>query len=390
MKVIFLSTFKFPDNDAGSLRYSFLSKLFSNKGYIPYFIGKGESSINFYTPGTYGFYTSLKSQNSSLISKAYDILVGFEKKLVKETKRIVKKGDIIVITCFFSKSTNKKIIHFADKINAKVLFAIEEKFSKSEFDRFNLISTVGFRKCKSFYRNIKYYKKPIIAISSYIGDYAKRANVPHIVIPFLYDEDLKVSLRRDLQNKLSFFYAGNPGKKDLLFEMIEGFDLLPMNYKKKIDVNIFGVDIRFASTWLPKDLFERIKDFIHFKGIIKREQIVNEISESTFSILLRNSDEEFAKAGFPTKIAETLFYGVPVIANISSDLSFYLKDRINSIIVEGKDKIAFCESLKIAINMSSKELIELRKNARKTSINSLTTKCFTKTFDDFLTELGWL
>ena len=388
MKVIFLSTFKYPDNDAGSLRYSFLSKLFAKNGYTPYFIGKGKTSINNYTKNKYGFYTSLKSKDNNLFSKTFDILYGFERKIVKEVKRISESDDIIVITCFFSKATNKRIINFADKNKIKVLFAIEEKYSKTEFKKHDLVSLYGFRKCESFYKHIQYYKRPMIAISSYIGEFAKRANVPYIVVPFIYDEDLIVPIKeRKQSNLLKFFYAGTPGKKDLLLEMIEGFDLLPFEYKKHLEFNIFGITNQFASTWLPNDLYKRINGFIKFNGIVDREQIKEEITNADFSVLLRNSNEEFAKAGFPTKIAESLFYGVPVITNITSDLGLYLKSGFNSIVVEGYDKKAFCESIKLALNMSHYDLMELKKNARDTSIKYLTTECFDDAFRAFLLNL---
>ena len=389
MKVIFLSTFKFPDNDAGSLRYSFLSKLFAKNGYTPYFIGKGKTSINTYTNGRYGFYTSLKSKSNNLFSRAFDTLYSFERKIVKEVKRISEPNDIIVIACFFSKTTNTKIIKFATKNNIKVLFAVEEKYSKTEFRKHDFISLSGFKKCESFYKNIQYYKRPIIAISSYIGEFARRANVPHIVIPFIYDEDLIISINdRKQSNLVKFFYAGAPGKKDLLLEMIEGFALLPPDCKRHIEFDIFGITSKYASTWLPNDLFNKTRDFIKFNGIVSREQIKKEIANADFSVLLRNSDEEFAKAGFPTKISESLFYGVPVITNISSDLGQYLKNGFNSIIVKGYDKKAFCESIKLALNMSRCDLMNLKKNARDTSIKYLTTDCFDGVFRNFLLSLN--
>ena len=388
MKVIFLSTFKFPNNDAGSLRYSFLSKLFKNKGYIPYFVGKGETSINVYTSNKYGFYTSLKSRKNNLFFKALDTLIWFEKKIIKEIKKISTPNDIIVITCFFSKTTNKKIINFAKKKNIKVLFAIEEKFSKSEFRKLDLISLIGFRKCKSFYKNIQYYNKPIIAISSYIGEFAKKANVPYIVIPFVYDEDLTFSIKaKPSPDLIRFFYAGTPGKKDLLLEMIKGFDLLPAEYKNHIKVDIYGISNEYATFWLSKELYENTKQFIKFYGLVGREQINNDIINYNFSILLRNNNEEFAKAGFPTKIAESLFYGVPVITNLSSDLELYLIDRFNSIIVEGYTEKDFCEAVKAAVDMSHNELMQLKKNARETSIKSLTTSSFVNLFNDFLSNI---
>ena len=54
-----------------------------------------------------------------------------------------------------------------------------------------------------------------------------------------------------------------------------------------------------------------------------------------FDVLLRYSDLRYTKAGFPTKVVESLASATPVITNITSDLEMYLKDGENSVISEG-------------------------------------------------------
>lgn len=385
MKVIFLSTFDYPLGDAGSLRYSFLSKLFVKNGFDPYFIGKGNISKNCYSRSNYGFFTSLKCKRRNIIAKAIDTVFWFEHKMVHEFKKIANPNDIVVICCFFSKKTNKRIINYANNNNIKVIFAIEEKYSKNEFNAFDVISLIGYKKCESFYKNICYYKKPIIAISSYLGAFAEKANVPFIVLPFLYDEDLEIPSAEQRKNdKIVFFYAGTPGKKDLLFDMLDGFGHLDFLQQQRIEVNIFGIDNEYAKRWLPRNTYSSISSFTTFFGKVDHKTIEREIVNSDFSILLRDSNEEFAKAGFPTKVAESLFCGIPVITNLTSDLEYYLSDGHNSIIVKGNDSVAFRNAIIRACNVSAKELSTMKKNARFTSLKQLTTASFEQQFKDFI------
>ena len=388
MKVLFLSTFRFPSGDAGSLRNLFLSKLFAKNGYTPYFIGKGETSIGNYTKNEYGFYTSLRSKNRNAISRALDTLFLFERKLVAEVKRIVEPKDIVVIASFFSKATNKRILDCVKKKGGKVVFSIEEKHTKSQFEKKTFFSMLGLRKCNSFYANIAYYNKPIIAISSYLGDYAKRAGVPYVVIPFVYDEDLEIPTNRlNDAKKTRFFYSGTPGNKDLLWEMIKGFDHLDAEHKSRIEVNVFGVDEAFAKKKLPPFLWQATRPFLNFHGTVGRDKIHSEIACSDYSILLRNDCEEFAKAGFPTKVVESLFFGIPVVTNLTSDLGHYLKDFYNAVIAKGYDYEAFAEAVRAAVDVPPEKLLELKKNARNTCLSSLTAKAFEEPFHEFLSRI---
>ena len=55
------------------------------------------------------------------------------------------------------------------------------------------------------------------------------------------------------------------------------------------------------------------------------------VKESTWSIILRD-DNAVVKAGFPTKLVESISCGTPVIANSFSNVLEYLDER-NSLIV---------------------------------------------------------
>lgn len=66
-------------------------------------------------------------------------------------------------------------------------------------------------------------------------------------------------------------------------------------------------------------------------------------------MLIRDENLRYAKAGFPTKIVESLACGTPPLCNYSSDLELYLKDRQNSIIANGHTAKDVCEAVKNAL-----------------------------------------
>ena len=95
-----------------------------------------------------------------------------------------------------------------------------------------------------------------------------------------------------------------------------------------------------------------------------------------FSVLLRTENSRLAKAGFPTKISESLVHGVPVICNLSSDLNKYLVDGVNSIIVKGENPEDFTSSLLVASQKTREDLNQMRKKSRKSFEDNLDSSLF--------------
>jgi glycosyltransferase involved in cell wall biosynthesis len=79
----------------------------------------------------------------------------------------------------------------------------------------------------------------------------------------------------------------------------------------------------------------------------------------------------YAKAGFPTKIVESLSCGTPPVCNLSSDLAMYLTHGENAVLADGHAPEQIKIALESAIQTSPEERKKLRRNARETA-----EKCF--------------
>ena len=110
---------------------------------------------------------------------------------------------------------------------------------------------------------------------------------------------------------------------------------------------VLGVDW----AWLKKKYgytdneCKEMSNFVKPFGLVTRDEVVKKLCIVDFTILIRPEELRYTKAGFPTKVVESLFYGTPVIVNLTSDLGKYIIDGKNGFIV----KDCSSEELKIVI-----------------------------------------
>ena len=89
------------------------------------------------------------------------------------------------------------------------------------------------------------------------------------------------------------------------------------------------------------------------------------VRNANATILLRDDRLRYAKAGFPTKVVESMMYATPVICNMSSDLELYLKNNENAYVVSECTDTSFSEAVLKFINTPIEEQNIVNANARK-------------------------
>ena len=83
------------------------------------------------------------------------------------------------------------------------------------------------------------------------------------------------------------------------------------------------------------------------------------VRAADFTVLLR-PDARFAHAGFPTKLVESLSLGVPVLANVTSDISEYVRDGREGILLAGPTREAFAAGLRRALAIGRPARLAMR------------------------------
>ncbi|TAL17294.1 glycosyltransferase [bacterium] len=226
----------------------------------------------------------------------------------------------------------------------------------------------------------------VIAISSFLEDYYSGRGCKVIrVPPTLNVEGLaqRVPRKRGANEPLTLVYAGSPGKKDLVGNVIKGLlladpegrrtRLLAVGPAREQILRLLG-----ESGELPPNVVAL--------GRLPQPEVAKILEKADFSVLLRPR-EKYAEAGFPTKFVESLAAGVPVIANITSDLGDYLHDGVEGLVCRDHSPEGFAEALSRAMALSARELDEMSAAARKRAEDSFDFRNFAKPLAAFLEEL---
>ncbi len=72
-------------------------------------------------------------------------------------------------------------------------------------------------------------------------------------------------------------------------------------------------------------------------------------------------------AGFPTKLAESMAVGTPVITNKTGDIALYLRDGENGYVVGGAEALDVEKALLRVMAQGAEEAAMMRSAARKTA-----------------------
>ncbi|MPT36129.1 MAG: glycosyltransferase family 1 protein [Flavobacterium sp.] len=131
---------------------------------------------------------------------------------------------------------------------------------------------------------------------------------------------------------------------------------------------------------------ERCRKSLIIHGRVKRSVVLDYMKQANFTVLLRSTELRYAKAGFPTKVVESLATATPVMCNITSDLGDYLTDGENALLVKSCSEKEFKNTLEKALALSWEQRNELCLNARKTAEANFDYRNFITQFESFIKE----
>lgn len=225
----------------------------------------------------------------------------------------------------------------------------------------------------------------VIAISSYLQKYFINKGIETIRVPILIDSthinDSEKTIPHIDQNFLNLIYAGVPGQKDLLYNIIEAVEQL-VKEGALVRFHVLGPTKQQLQVLIRKN----ISDAIICYGTIAQEDVSVYLKQADFSVLLR-PNKRYANAGFPTKFVESLSSGLPVIANYTSDLQLYLKDGYNGFVVEDYTTKALILKLKFILAFEKSTFSQLKIGAFQTALEKFDYRLYSDNLVEFITHI---
>ncbi|MBP3321083.1 MAG: glycosyltransferase [Clostridia bacterium] len=362
MNVFILTDTRYPADDAVTLRTLLVAKLFLESGHRVTVFSRTEKENGIYEGIPY---RSLRHKGTSLLHRVYDYYFHFEHRFLKILKD--ERPDLIV---FHTIPTGllKKLIRLRKQYGFRLINDCVEWYSKEQ-TKPTLRSRLAYYTKDRLMRRILPRQVEIIAISRYIKDYFESTNTPCLYIPSVCDPQ-KISFQKQApKDKVRIVYAGSPGRKDLFEPIINAIKKLSAEERGRLELQIIGANaaqIADNAKCTPEDL-NQLSDCIHFLPRMSHTEVLAHLSAATFTILIRPPHLRYAKAGFPTKVPESLAAATPVICNLTSDLADFLTDGQNALIASSHETNDVYAALKRALALRPEELDAMYRSSRKTA-----------------------
>lgn len=356
---------KYPDGDAGAVRTHSFAKMCEAIGLKPIVIGMGKCTDFKYSTYDGITYCSLRYPKNNYFDRLKGY-VFFYSNVLKE----IRTFDLDSICGILYVSRGNKLLKKLKKIsksqNVPLYHDSVEWYSASEFK--NGVRNFAYKSNNHLNEVLIDQSIKVFAISSFLEQYFVSKGISVLRIPVVMDiEKFSYDIGCSEDDKIRIVYAGMPGRKDRLKELIVAIGKLSAEERAKLSVKIIGITREKYIELYGDDYLNMIKKTVSFEGRKPREQVVEDVKKADFAFLLRPSEERYAKAGFPTKVVESLAAGTAMLCNLSSDLACYLKEDYNSVIIESCTAEACLKALKKIVSYDSKKIMEIKANARKTA-----------------------
>lgn len=327
--ILYIGGFELPDKNAAAHRVLNNSKILRNMNYNIVFIGidkEMEKNKNIFETkkNVQGFISY-----SISYPKSKHEWIKYLSNIDEYIKIIESIDDIIAVIFYnFQSIAMYKLMKYCKKRGIHNIADVTEwRSSKGENITYRILKDTD-----TWIRMHILHKKMdgLILISEYLFKYYNKIE-NRICVPTLMDlsEDKWKNEYTKSNDKLYLVYAGNPGFKDKLNILIEAVSLLEREYQ----LDIIGITEEQFLKMYPQYLNLKNNKKIIFHGRLPHLETLEYIKKANYSCFFRENDR-VTNAGFPTKLAESISCGTPVITNNTSNIKEYVFDLINGVCLE--------------------------------------------------------
>ncbi len=336
-KFLYVGGFELPDRNAAAHRVIGIAKAIRELGHEVYFLNYTsaviESSWNTY----FGFecYDNPKQGLAKQITDISDALM-----IIRE-----KKIDSVIMYNYPAIAMSR-LLKWCKKSSIKCYADATEWYVTEGKSLYSIIKTWD---SETRMKKLHFKTDGVIAISEYLYQYYKD-KVPTVKIPpivDIQDDKWNGNLQKD-PNRCVFVYAGSPSaQKEYLDKIVDA-----------VEKTTFPALLQIIG--ITKEQYEAMYQTTYtgtkteFLGRVDHARVIMLVKKANWSVIIRENNQ-VVKAGFPTKLVESISCGTPVIANQFSNIEEYLDDS-NSILCD-------MDSIEIAVNeaINKKMAVDIEK-----------------------------
>lgn len=391
MRFLYIGAFRFPKGDAAAARVLNNAKILMTLGHDVRVLSFGGEKNDNWQEYEGIPYLVTSDMDTHSWKERFDRYTRPYPKCREIVRQLVEDFDVLI--CYnLSFSFSKWLIPFC-KINGKKLAVdVTEWYSAQEMP--------GGRWFPIYWMSEYYMKHTLktipnrILISSYLANYYSSSGNNLLLPPLVDIRDTKwtpISFNYP-ENVVSHqgikvLYSGTPDNKDLLGRLIQA-TLLVLDESKKIQIIVAGVNEKQGLGFFEKesDYYEN-KDHFVFLGRIPQDEVPAFYQIADFSAIIRERSRK-NMAGFPTKMAESMATGRPVIASVFSDMTRFAEDGKNGILLNGCSVEAIADGLNRILALSSEQINSMKLSAKRCGETRFDYRNYIDSVNDFINKVS--
>lgn len=371
----------FPRGGASSNYVQYLGMALSECGYETHVISTTNKSYKKLILNKIYIDPYIYSQNK--IVRYIEYWAGAGQKIIAILKKYNINSDDIIIMYSQKAILGWTLRRFARRRQIKIGASVVELFEKKDMT------------CSNFSWNYFQYKILIekeypkfdflFPISTYIKAKYENYGIKQLILPILADPYEYTYKEKNFAVK-KFIFPALGKMKDSLENMIWAIDGVLREKKDNIEIHFCGIKSEQVAHILKVDEKE-IDPRIIFHDWMEYDELV-ELYRQVHFLLLARPDTQMTRANFPSKVPETMTYGIiPLASRVGDYTKLYLKNDYNSFTFKGCNVKTIKNIIYKCINLSEDETRKLSDNARKTVEEKFYYKQWSETIKNFLQAL---
>jgi glycosyltransferase involved in cell wall biosynthesis len=276
---------------------------------------------------------------------------------------------------------NIVVIFFCKLAGYKVIVDIVEDYSV-HVEKVSFVLSLKLKANIFFEKHINNFANGIVVLSSYLENRFKKISdnkIPIVNIPISADVNPS-SARSKFNSPITFSYSGSFGKKDGLSYFLEAYKRI---IKKHPDCILYLSGKGNNPEQFVKNGNE---NKIKYLGYLTDEEYYKLIKDSDILCMTR-VNSGYANAGFPFKLGEYLATGNPVISSNVSDVSKYLTNGEDALIINPENVDELTDAIDYLISNPEKAFT-MASNGKKKCLKYFNPEVNGKKLADFARGLS--
>ena len=266
-------------------------------------------------------------------------------------------GDVVIaFQLGYNINFHSNLQNFCKKIGVKSIVGVLEYWDAEDF------------KIKEQYENFRHMADEvyleydgILVMSKRIDNYYKgKGKLTFLMPPFIEYRQGEGIKKKD--DKYSFAIISS---KDSFQSMLMAFASLEEAELNNIELHVCGVKEEHIKEIINNSEYNQLIAHMVIHSWMEYEELLALYEQMHFLVIARNVCQR-TLANFPSKVPETMAYGVvPIVSDVGEYTKYYLQDGIDSIFIDGDSVEAIVKSIRKALALDADEFERYSYHARK-------------------------